>query len=65
MCCAADNHNYMCHTCAKEFSDSNFNQAVTDKILNFLEIAPKFHVFTVIVIFQEYMQLFRPTALSL
>ena len=19
MCCAADNHNYMCHTCAKEF----------------------------------------------
>ena len=24
MCCAADNHNYMCHTCAKEFSDSNF-----------------------------------------
>ena len=25
MCCAADNHNYMCHTCAKEFLDSNFN----------------------------------------
>ena len=22
---AADNHNYMCHTCAKEFLDSNFN----------------------------------------
>ena len=25
MCCAADNHNYMCHTCAKEFWDLNFN----------------------------------------
>ena len=21
MCFASDNHNYMCHTCAKEFSD--------------------------------------------
>ena len=40
MCCAADNHNYICHKCAKEFSDSNFNQAVIDKISNFLEIAP-------------------------
>ena len=25
MCCASDNHNYMCHTCAKEFSNSSFN----------------------------------------
>ena len=40
MYCAVDNHNYMCHTCAKEFSDSNFNQAVIDKISNFHEIAP-------------------------
>ena len=40
MCCTADNHDYMCHTCAKEFSDSNFNKAVIDKILNFHEIAP-------------------------
>ena len=23
MCCAADNHNYMCHTCAKELLDLN------------------------------------------
>ena len=38
-CCAADNHNYMCHTCAKEFWDSNFNLAVLDKISNFNEIA--------------------------
>ena len=25
MCSAADNHNHMCHTCAKEFLDSNLN----------------------------------------
>ena len=25
MWCASDNHNYMCHTCAKEFLNSNFN----------------------------------------
>ena len=25
ICCAADNHNYMCQTCAKEFLDSNLN----------------------------------------
>ena len=44
MCCAADNHNNMCHTCAKEFLDSNFNQAVIDKISNFHEIAKIPHV---------------------
>ena len=25
MCCASDNHNYMCHTCAKELLNSSFN----------------------------------------
>ena len=25
MCCASDNHYYMCHTCAKEFLNSSFN----------------------------------------
>ena len=25
MFCAADNYNYICHKCAKEFLDSNFN----------------------------------------
>ena len=40
MCSGADNHNYMCHTCAKEYLDSNFNQAVIDKISIFLEIDP-------------------------
>ena len=35
MCCALDNHNYMCHTCAKEFFNSSFNKAVIDEISNF------------------------------
>ena len=35
MLCAADNHNNMCHKRAKEFLDSNFDQAVIDKISNF------------------------------
>ena len=42
MCCAAGNHNYMCHTYAKEFLESNLNQAVIDKISNFHEFAPNF-----------------------
>ena len=32
----------MCHICAKRISDSNFNEAVIDKISNFQEIAPYF-----------------------
>ena len=40
MFCAADNYNCMCHTCAKGFLDSNFDEAVTDKISNFNEIVP-------------------------
>ena len=42
MCCASDNHNYMCHTCAKEFLNSTFNKAVIDKISNLQDIAPNF-----------------------
>ena len=42
MCCAADNHNYVCYMCAKELLDSNFNEAVIDKISNCHEIAPNF-----------------------
>ena len=33
MWCVADNHDYMwCHICAKGFLDSNFNEAVIEKI---------------------------------
>ena len=42
MWCAAGNHNYMSHVCAKGFLDLNFNQAVIDKISNLLEIAQNF-----------------------
>ena len=42
MWCTADSHNYLCHICAKEFLDSNFNSAVIDKISNFKEIDPNF-----------------------
>ena len=41
MCCTSDNHNYMCHTCAKRFFlNSSLNWAVIDKISNFHDIAP-------------------------
>ena len=39
---ASDNHNNMCHICAKELLDSNFNETVIYKILIFNEIAPNF-----------------------
>ena len=42
MRCAADNHNYICHICAKEFLDLNFNKAVIDKISNFHKITQNF-----------------------
>ena len=42
MWCAEGNHNYMCHIFAKAFLDSNFIQAVIDKISNLKEIAPNF-----------------------
>ena len=32
----------MCHTCAKEFLNSSFNEAVIDKISNFRDFAPNF-----------------------
>ena len=41
MWCVADNH-YTCHICAKGYLDTNFNQAVIEKISNFYEIAPNF-----------------------
>ena len=42
MWCASDNHNYMCHICAKELLDLNFNEAVIDKASIFNEIAQNF-----------------------
>ena len=54
MCCASDNHDYMRHTCVKEFSDSNFNEAVIDKISNFHEITPN-STYSLKLIFQAYL----------
>ena len=42
----------MCYRCANGFLDSNFNQAVIDKISFFSRNCPKFHVFAKIIIFQ-------------
>ena len=39
---AVSNHNFMSHICAKGFLDSNFNEAVINKISNYQEIAPNF-----------------------
>ena len=42
MWCVADNLNYMFQMCAKGFSDSNFDEAIIDKISVFHEISPNF-----------------------
>ena len=42
MWCASENHNNMCHICAKENLDLNFILAVIYKISIFNEIAPNF-----------------------
>ena len=65
MCCASDNYNYMCHTCAKECLNSSFDQVVIDKILNFHDITPNFTFSQKSLFFQIFMQFFRPTASSL
>ena len=64
MCCASDNHNYMCHTCAKEFKI----QASIKKLLTkyqIFTILPQISHFHKILIFQVYLQLFKPTVSSL
>ena len=39
ICCKVDNHSFMIKICAKEFLDSNLNQAVINKISIFTEVA--------------------------
>ena len=61
MCCTAINHNYMCHTCAKEFSDLNFSSYLQN--IEFSWNCPKFYIFTITVIFKKYIcSFFRLTA---
>ena len=40
----ADNHDYMCHLCAKGFLNSNFNGAVIDKISIFKKLTQISHI---------------------
>ena len=65
MWCTPDNHTYMCHTCAKDFFKFELQLSSYWQNIRFSWNCPKFHIFTKIVIFQVYLQLFRPTALSL
>ena len=44
MCCASDNHNYMCHTCAKEFQIRASIKQLLTKYQIFTNIAPNFTV---------------------
>ena len=39
---ASDNHNNMCHICAKELLDSNFNQSIIYKITILTKLPPNF-----------------------
>ena len=64
MCCASDNHNYMCHTCAKEFFKFELQLRSYWQNIKFSRYCPKFPIFTNFVIFQVYLQLLRPTASS-
>ena len=58
---ASDNNN-MCHICAKELLDSNFNLAVINKISIFNEIAPNFTYSQKLLFFKYNWNFFRPTA---
>ena len=64
MCWASDNHNYMCHTCEKNFKIRASIKHLLPNI-TFSRYCPKFHTFTNILFFQVYLQLSRPTASSL
>ena len=45
MCCASDNHNYMCHTCAKELLDLWIKQLLTKyQIFTKLAQIPHIHI---------------------
>ena len=46
MCCAADNHNYMCHTCAKELFRFELELSSYWQNIKFSWNCPKFHIFT-------------------
>ena len=44
MWCAADNHNYTCHICAKGFLDLNFNKQLLTKYQIFKKLPQISHI---------------------
>ena len=52
MWCTSDNHNHMCHTCAKEFFKFKLWLSSYWQNIKFSRYCPKFHIFTNIVIFK-------------
>ena len=55
MCCASDNHNYMCHTCAKEIFEFELQLRSYWQNIKLSRYCPEFPIFTNFVIFQVYM----------
>ena len=55
---AEDNCSYLSKMYAKEFSDSNFIEAVIAKISIFHENWPKFYMFTKIILFLSIIAMF-------
>ena len=45
MCCASDNYNYMCHTCAKEFFEFELQLKSYWQNIKFSRYCPKFPIF--------------------
>ena len=60
MCCAPDNHNYMCHMCAKEFLNLSINWAVIFTILPQISEFHKTRNFSSIIICNFLDQLLHP-----
>ena len=65
MCCASNNHNYICVNICKRIFKFEPQLSSYWQNIKFSRYCPKFHTFTKIVTFQVYLQLFRPTASSL
>ena len=59
MCCASDNHNYMCHKCAKKKIKFELQLSSYWQNIKFSRFCPKFHIFTkiVIVVFLQFLRL--------
>ena len=66
MLSASNNHNFMCHICAKGLLASNFNEVIIYKISkNVHEITPNFTYSQKIVISYVLLEKERPTAATL